>query len=138
MGRSVSTPSNCTAICYQNVTHIEDEFEWADYKEMIEEKVKSLYPSMDKCDEWLDREDHAIMENSFAYVGISEYCGLVAIWLKSKGEDYECSCYDEEIRLAHLADSWCQRVIPSFDSAFSEYRREATFSNGEAIYRKIA
>ena len=138
MARSVSTPSNCTAICYQDATHIEDSFEWDDFKSMIEEQVQSIFPSMDNCDKWLDREDHAIMENSFAYIGISEYCGLVAIWLKSKGDEYEGSYYADEARLANLADGWCNRVIPTFESTFSEYERVATFSNGEAAYQKIA
>ncbi len=138
MARSVSTPSNCAAICYRDVSGIEDGWEWSDFKEMLADQVKELFPSIDECDTWLDREDHAFMENNFAYIGISEYCGLAAIWLKSKSEYYECSCYPDELRLANLADNWCQRIVPKFESNFSEYKRVATASNGESFYEKIA
>lgn len=138
MGRSVSTPRDCTAVCYQDASHLEDIFDWEYFVDAIKENAKSLFPSMRDCDEWIGREDHAILENNFAYIGVSEYCGLVAIWLKSKAEDYEGSYYVEDVRMASLASSWCNRIIPSFESAFSQYKRVGRFSNGEAIYEKIA
>jgi hypothetical protein len=138
MGRSVSTPSNCSAICYQDGTEIEDEFDFNDFRENVEEEIKSLYPSMDNCNKWIGREDHAIMENKFAYIGISEYCGLIAIWVKSKGDEYEGTYYAEEARLCKIADAWCDRITPSFDKAFSQYRRIGTASNGESFFEKIA
>lgn len=138
MARSVSTPRDCTAVCYQNATHIEDSFDWDEFVLSIKEKAQTLFPSMSECDTWLDREDHAILENNLAYIGISEYCGLVAIWLKSKTDDYEDSHYAEDIRLASLSASWCNRIVPTFESAFSEYKCVGRFSNGEAVYEKIA
>jgi hypothetical protein len=141
MGRSVSTPSNCAAVCYQDASGIEDKYEWNDFKDNIQETVKRLFPSMDTCNIWIGdgrTEDNAIMENRFAYIGISEYCGLVAIWVKSKSDDYESSYYADEARLANLADGWCERIVPTFDKAFNEYRCVGRASNGEAFYEKVA
>tara|TARA_Y100001934_G_C11910819_1_gene566566 strand:+ start:15 stop:401 length:387 start_codon:yes stop_codon:yes gene_type:complete len=128
MARSVSTPSGRTAVCYQDASHIEDSYDYDDYKRNIMDKAQDLFPSMDRCNKWIGREDLAILENKLAYIGISEYCGLVAIWLLPK----------DDMEYAGLAERWCEKAVPKFDSAFSEYRRIGTASNGESFFEKVA
>ena len=70
-------------------------------------------------------EDHAILENGHCYIGVSEYCGLVSIWLVPKDE------YPD------LSQKWCDQIGNKFYNLFSEYKHVATFSNGEAIYERI-
>ena len=92
------------------------------------EKVKDLFPSMEDCEEWLDREDLAIAENQLAYFGVSEYCGSAAVWIVAK-EDY----YGNE---NPLAEAWVKKIAKKFNANFGEYNRVGVFSNGEAVYEK--
>jgi hypothetical protein len=128
MARSVSTPSGCAAVCYQDASHIKNNYDYDDYKRNIMGEAKELFPSMEPCNQWLGREDLAILENQLAYIGISEYCGIVAIWLLPK----------DDIEYTGLAEGWCEKAVPKFDSAFSEYRRIGTASNGESFFEKVA
>lgn len=83
MSRTVSTPASALCVAYQDVSeHDYDSFQW--WLEGEAEAAKSLWPSFGDCDKWLDREDHAILENSLCYFGVSEYCGLAALWLVPK------------------------------------------------------
>ena len=128
MGRSVSYANGSVAVCYNDVSDFEDSWEWDDFIEYIKESAKSAFPSLDDCAQWLGREDHAILENSHCFIGISEYCGLAAIWLvpKDSGDRPE------------LAESWCAQVTPKFNKTFGELRKIGTFSNGESVFERIA
>ena len=125
MGRSVSTPRNAILVAYRH-TEVEDSLEWEFVVEGIQESAKSCWKSFDNCDEWLGREDHAILENGLAYIGISQYCGLTAIWLAPK--DDECN----------LCNGFASRIENRFNQLFGEFRRIGTFSNGEGVYERIA
>lgn len=138
MGRSVSTPHNCEVVCYRDVSHMTDEWDWDFFKEWIVEDCKSKWKSLYESDEWLGREDKVLLENEHCYIGVSEYCGLAAIWLKSKGEDYEDSYYPEEASLANLANHFTKVIGPGFEKMFSEFKKIGTFSNGESVYEKAA
>lgn len=137
MGRSVSTPSDCTAIAYQH-HECEDDLcggetgdctydgdWWQSDIDSEMDYARTLWPSLSPCGKnvWLGREDHAYLENEYAYVGVSEYCGVTAIWLKPKETD--------DGRAAH----WCSQIAPRFLKTFSTLARVATMSNGETIYR---
>lgn len=128
MGRSVSVPREAIARAY---TYIEED-DLQDFDFIIEdfqESVKSLFPSFVECDKWLGREDHAVLENNFAYAGISEYCGLVCYWmvLKQDVEDVESSSLG-------LAQRWACQVTKKFVDTFGTLIKLGTFSNGEAVF----
>ena len=89
------------------------------------------------ADTWLDRDDRAITANVFAYIGVSEYCGLAAIWLKSRaGDAYTGFCGSDMVHEA-LANQWCAHIGKRFTGLFGDYELVARASNGEAFYRKI-
>lgn len=153
MGRSVSYPHDAEIVCFRTleVESWEDEDEDGntvvneptdlDYQdafdsmlEDLQEYAPTLWPSLRKCDEWIGREDHAILENDFCYMGISEYCGLVALWVKSKADDYEGSWYADEVRKAALARNWVSQIKPKFVATWGDLVKRGTFSNGESFY----
>lgn len=121
MGRSVSYPSNAV-VAYNTWEADEDaDFQWDVIDDLVN-YAPTLWPSLTPCDRWLGREDHAVLENEHAYVGVSEYCGLVAYWIVAKDTDNG------------LAERWVAQVAPKFVKTFGRLRRLGTFSNGEAIF----
>jgi hypothetical protein len=130
MGRSVSTPTahNIAAVAYRT-WEPEDEdlldWEWQDLLDWIKEAAQAQWPSLTECDKWLGREDRAVLENCHCYIGVSEYCGLVAVWLVDK---------DETI----LGNVWCAKIEEKFEELFATCRKLGTFSNGESVYEKVA
>ena len=141
MGRSVSYPSNTAAVCFRDVSSFgymiddegnttdeydqcqgQDDWEW--FVDSIKEDAMNKWASMSECNKWVDREDRAILENNFAYIGVSEYCGLASVWLLPKDEA--------------LAANWCKRIAKNFEKMFGEYVKVASMSNGEGVYQKVA
>ena len=151
MSRSVSVASGAFAVAYKDCSRFgyreEDEngvllgepvydnvlgeMDWDDFIANSKDQLKKLFPSFTDCNNWLGREDHAIMENSFAYFGVSEYMGLVSLWLVEKdGDDYG----DEQ---AGLRKRWTEQVAGKFEKEFSELHKLGTFSNGEAVFKRV-
>ena len=151
MSRSVSVASGAFAVAYKDCSKLgyitEDEdgkelaepyydqdigsMDWDCFVEDQIDKIKKLFPSFTDCDKWLGREDHAIAENNFAYFGISEYMGLVSLWMVEKdGDDYG----DEQ---AGLRKRWAEQVAGKFEKEFSELHKLGTFSNGEAVFKRV-
>jgi len=153
MGRSVSVASGAFAVVYQNCKDFgyrtEDEegnkiaepeldeylaeLDWEDFMENLRADAKALFPSLENCDKWLDREDHAILENRFAYFGISEYMGLVSIWLVLKNDLHD---YYDRRDWTGIATKWADQVKPKFEKNFGDLRKVGTFSNGEGVYER--
>lgn len=134
MGRSVSYASGSVAVAYR--THdCEEDFDFQWYIEDLQESGRAAFPSMQACDVWIDREDRAILENNLAYIGISEYCGLVSVWLLPKEFT---GGYDDDARNANLAAAWCAKVKPKFMAMFGELRKVGQFSNGEVLFERRA
>ena len=134
MGRSVSYPQDSAAVCFTTFDpfdHTNAVDEWEQYVENLRVKAQRTWPSMGACDIWLDREDNAILENAHAYIGVSEYCGVVSIWLVSKAD--EMCCYPRE---AALADGWCTRVSNNFKAVFTDLELVGRASNGEAVFQR--
>ena len=126
MGRGVSLP--CGAFpAYQSVEHVEDSEDWQDFLEDVKYQAKRIFPSMDDHDEWIGREDHALLKNNFAFVGVSEYMGLASIWLVVRSD----------AELEGLAKAWVNKAYKKFERIFSEYEKIGTFSNGESVYKKV-
>jgi hypothetical protein len=151
MGRSVSRPSNATAVAYRSF-EAEDEFDaefefeylidwvretakeaWPSMIDWVRETAKEAWPSMVECDEWVGREDHAILSNDLAYIGLSEYCGLVSIWLVDREDRYDG--YDQGE--SNLCKPWCAQIERKFLKLFSEYQKIGTASNGESFYERV-
>jgi len=134
MGRGVSKPTKSLIECYIDVSHIEEDYEWSEFKEDIAYRVSEKYPSLSECDKWLDNEDHAILENDLVYVGISENNGLVCLWVAPK---YEYDEYQYEDN-SGLTDQWAKSISKGFTKAFGDYARLGGFSDGTSVYEKVA
>ena len=133
MSRSVSTPRNAQVIAYAHVECEEDEADvqdtWDDDLVNLSAALRAAFPSMSPADRWLDREDHVILENRHAYIGVSEYCGLVAVWIVP--EDTPTALH------------WCAQIEPRFRRVVAdvfgvELRHIATASNGEAFFERMS
>lgn len=125
MGRSVSTPSNCALVAYASFDA--DDGDWEDYMEDLRSAMAHMAPSMWNDDGWAGREDRVLMRNCHAEFGVSEYCGLVAVWLRVRPD------------AAHeaLASSWCETVAKRFRRTFGQLQKIGTASNGESFYQWI-
>lgn len=136
MGRSVSYPSSAVQVCYAHLESPEDEADFGnalfrDCQEQLVRVLRAKYPSLYSCDKWLGREDHAILSNSFAFVGVSEYCGLVAVWLVERD--------DNDGNPSNLAKAWCAKVDLSEAAKSFGIRLQSigTASNGEHFFSAI-
>jgi len=124
MGRSVSRPSNAEYVFYANVSELEDELDWELYVENIINTLQTKYPSLYASDKWLGREDRVLLENDFVYIGISEYCGLVSLWVVVNDQ------------YPNLAYNWVDIAAQTLKN-FADLVKISTFSNGNSIYQKI-
>lgn len=150
MGRSVSYPHNATVVAYKTIEvepyedededgnlvtrePDEEDYRWAfeSVVEDLQEYAPTLWPSLRKCDKWLDNEDHALLENDLAYMGISEYCGLVAIWIVPRTDDHG---YEST---ANLCETWCNKIETKFLKTFGTLHKIAVASNGEAFFERV-
>lgn len=125
MGRSVSVPSNAYITCYQDVSEIDDEFGFEDLLDDIQWSCRDAAPSLRPADRWIGREDHVILENDHVEIGVSEYCGLAAIWVVVK-----------EDRIG-LATHWADVFSIRFRQMFGQLRHIGTASNGEAFFQRL-
>lgn len=136
MGRSVSTPSGAEVVVYSTFECEDaDDAQWLWDDEVYNWKyeVKAAFPSLDFCDEWVGwgrSEDHAVLENKIAYIGVSEYCGLVALWVLPKE--------DVNGNLA-LGINWANKIKEKFEACCDGWFGTSLvqigrFSNGEAIF----
>ena len=147
MGRSVSSPCGATTVVYRTLeptgwededgthnepTDLDYQWEFEGIVEDLQRHAAELWPSFEKCDKWVDREDHAVLMNSHAYLGVSEYCGMVALWVLPRTEEHDW------YPTANLCEAWCHQIAPKFTKAFAAYRKVAVFSNGEAFFEKVA
>jgi hypothetical protein len=131
MARSVSYPSD--AVVAFDDWNCRDEYDWDFQIEDLQWRLKQAYPSLSECDKWLGREDQAIMENGHAYFGVSEYCGLVSIWVVPK--DSSCDQYGE---LSGIGANWVRQIADGFQKRFGSLVKIGRFSNGESIYERKA
>lgn len=111
-----------------------DDWDW--YCEDFQREMIQAFPSLSECDERVGREDRALLENSFCRIGVSEYCGLVSMWVQPK----ELSeWYSDERSKANLRDRWIAQIGPKFHKVASTcfgqpLHQVGRFSNGEAIF----
>ena len=141
MGRSVSYASGSVYVEYSGLTTSDDQdqdrddFDW--YIEDFQSQLIKAFPSVSKCDNWLDREDHCIASNQFASFGVSEYCGLVSLWCVPVEQNY-----DQTDGWVALRDNWIAQIGNKFtkiarNSFGTPIIKVGTFSNGEAVFEKV-
>lgn len=141
MGRSISTPSGAL-VCFTVLEPETDEddgfaweFEW--FVERVIDDANTAFPSLWRCDTWRGREDHVLLRNAYADLGISTLGSMVAIWVVERNDGaYHDS--DAERRRAGRAQHWLAQIAPRFDALFGDYDRLGIMSNGESVYRKRA
>jgi hypothetical protein len=106
-----------------------------DFDEFIDDLrnvVLERYPSFYSCSKWPGREDHALLENKHALLGVSEYCGLISVWIAPDNPDRP-----------ELADAWISSILRNLKAhLIARFRSFAcvkmgTFSNGESVYSRI-
>jgi hypothetical protein len=135
VGRSVSYANGSEVILYTHFNYDEDEFvnelNWEDSIGNLVYGVKRKFKSFDTCDEWLGREDKAILENSLAYIGVSEYCGLVSVWVKPKDDE----TYNLGVNFAHKIRKNLEKIV---ENSFGvRLVKVGHFSNGECLFEKV-
>ena len=121
MARSVSTPSGAVQTAFASFDG--DACDFTDAIEHLQGVAQHRMPSLCRCDHWLGREDRAVLENSHAYIGVSEYCGLVSVWVVPKD--------------GAMADHWCSQInLQPLAACFGQtLRKQGSFSNGEAFFQ---
>jgi len=130
MGRSVSYP-RFAEVAFTTFEAEDDSFAADDFAMELDtwkDMATDAWPSFYACDKWLDREDHAVLQNSWAYFGVSEYCGLVAIWIVAK----ELEDFSRQV----LADRWVAQAGDKLRARFGQFKKIATMSNGEAVFER--
>ncbi|WP_295842499.1 hypothetical protein [uncultured Xanthomonas sp.] len=124
--------AECGNVGFTSYERYSSEDAWSDFVANLRAEFKRAFPSLGDCDEWLDREDHALLENRHAYVGVSEYCGLVSVWCKAKD-----SYYGDHQPLAHAwAVAIKAKAERTLDGFADRLYKVATFSNGEAVFQR--
>ena len=141
MSRSVSRPSNAQVVAFACIESEDDDdlnqMNWDDTIENLVTELLAAFPGLRKVDRWLDREDHVIAENGLAAFGISEYCGLVAVWIVP--DKYELGCKVDD---HPLSVKWIASIEKQFHKIVAqvfgfELRHIATASNGEAFFERV-
>lgn len=135
MGRSVSYPSGAeVAFMHLDCDCTDGCGCWGDFIYDLKARAESLWPSLSIDDErWLGREDHALLGNRHAYFGVSEYCGLVAVWLVARDHD---GIYSDDPPPA-FSERWVSQAGDKLRTEFGQLRKLGTASNGESFFERI-
>ena len=150
MGRSVSYPSGSIVKLYVDISSMGSDVDeehyvsvTADIAQMEYEEnmlyfqglICKSFKSMSRCEKWLRDENLTIAENSYAYIGLSDYCGLLCVWV--------CPKSNIDYNLESLANKWILSIEKKLSFLVGEVyghnnllNRIGTFSNGESIYEK--
>ena len=120
-------------------THLQEQDSqllYDDFSDDLKTLLKEAFPSLNPDERWLGREDKAILENAYAYFGISTYCGLVAVWVSAKEKDWNSSSAWYAMR-----DRWIASIEKKFAKTMARawgvpLTKVGTFSNGEAVFSK--
>lgn len=129
MGRSVYVPSEATVVAYIDVSDYEDSFEFDELICNLGYELKANYPSLKNDDGYIGREGKIFLSNKLAKVGISEYCGLAAVFVVPEEDN-------------NLALNFVNNIAAGFKKAVAAvagpvYAKVGSFSNGEGVYEKV-
>ena len=133
MAPSVSVPCNAQYVAYQAFDS--DDFDWR--VDDLRSAITTAFPSVTDDSEWVGREDRAIASNGYAYFGVSEYCGLVSVWVVPRENDYAGGSWYV------LRDRWISQIEAKFRRTVAgcfgtDLYRQGTFSNGEAFFQPMS
>lgn len=139
MGRSVSYASGSEVVLYSYFETTDDEYidqvNFDDCVENLEWSLMKAFPSLYESGKWIGREDRALVENDLVYIGLSEYCGVVSVWVKPKDDDYRSYVRSFGSRFAHQIENKLKEIV---NFAFGvQLLKTGTFSNGESIYCRV-
>jgi hypothetical protein len=90
-----------------------------------------MFPSLYDCDKWRGREDHILMRNAYVDFGVSEYCGLAAIWIAER-----CDGAYYDYPRAGRATHWLAQIRTRFLAEFGNLVLDGHMSNGEGVYQR--
>lgn len=135
MSRSVSTPPDAAIVVYtptENDGTVDRDIaqeNWGNDVSNLKRNLTNKFPSLRQANRWAGREDRVLLSNDHCEIGVSEYCGLVAVWVLPNSDNV-------------LASSWIDRIEKSFrrivgDTFGETLRRVATTSNGEAFFERV-
>ena len=132
-GHTHDTCPHCGSLDFQEQ---DPQLLFDDFDEDLKILLQEAFPSLSPDERWLGREDQALLSNSFAHFGWSEYCGLVAVWVSAKEKDWNASSAWYSMR-----DKWIASIEKKFAKTVGlawgvPLTRVGTFSNGEVIFQK--
>lgn len=134
MGRSVSYPSGSEVVIYSHFDYSDDEYvdqyRFDDCVNELSHLLIKQFPSLYESEEYIGREDRAFVENDLVYIGLSEYCGIISVWVKPKDQYYDFGC-----RFARQIENKLKQIIN--DVFGIRLTKTGTFSNGESIYNRV-
>jgi len=138
MGRSVSYASGSEVVKYAHFEYDDaDSYsvqeDWDDTVDYLKSQLTEAFPSLSECDDWIGREDRALAENDLVYIGLSEYCGLVSVWVKPKDGDYGYT-NNFGVRWARQIEDKLEKIIANVFGF--NLNKVGTFSNGESVFEK--
>jgi hypothetical protein len=130
MARTVSTPGDAILVGYAPLCDCDcsDGCDcYSDRVEYLQYLGTKRWPSMDDVDRWVGRENRVILENKFACLGISTYCGLASVWMCARSS---------------LGQAWVEQQSKAFDKLVEDVfgtrlAKVATASNGEAFFERV-
>ncbi|MCX8073008.1 MAG: hypothetical protein N3C12_11220 [Candidatus Binatia bacterium] len=112
--------------------------EWDYYIKDFQSQMQEVFASLQTCDKWIGREDRALLENAFCYIGVSEYMGLVSMWVVPKDATYYSAPGFEVLR-DHWIDQIGQRFYEVAHTCFGEpLKKLGHMSNGEVVYQRLS
>lgn len=123
----------CPSCGAESPSLIDEAWEFECLVDNLRYDFEQAFKTMSNADRWIDREDRVILANRYAEIGISEYCGTVAVWLRPAPR------VDNE----SFRDRWIDSVIPRFKRLCEQLlprpmRRMGVMSNGCAVYKRVA
>lgn len=134
---SVSCCPKCEA--HEDECHERDhDYEWSQCVEHFQSEMMEAFKSLSTCDEWLDSEDRALLENNYCHIGVSSYCGLVSMWVTPK----EATFHDLP-GFDGLRDRWISQIEAKFFNTANgcfgtALNKLGSMSNGEGVYQALA
>lgn len=140
MGRSVSYANGSEVVLYSYFEYDNEDDYFAqsafdDCVENLQSSVIAAFPSLCESDEWVGREDRALAENDLVYVGMSEYCGVVSVWVKPKENDYYAYVQNFGPRFARQMEKKLKDIVKNVFGV--RLSKMGTFSNGESVYNAV-
>lgn len=128
MARSVAIPRDAAVVAYQDVSDFEA-YDWQDFVDDFTSRCISKWPSVEVSPRrWIGNECRVVARNRLALFGVSEYCGLAALWVVPEVDDYTPGI---------LAENWVARIAANFEKEFGTLRHIGSASNGEAFFQRI-